>query len=158
MARMRRKWRNCFFFICLQAENFLTFIRFQNVVVTTKVAEAVISNTYTVVVVKVVEKSGRPFIASHVDVRARGTLLNWQRPTRNWIVPLICNTAEQVIHEISAYGLENFVGYSLLTLNIDLVLFSTGMLQGIYINQINSNVTLNNVSAVSLLGNINYRF
>lgn len=82
--------------------------------------------------------------------------MNWQTPTRNWIVPLICNTAEQVVHEISAYGLENFVGYSLLTLNIDLVLFSAGMLQGIYINQINSNVTLNNVRAVSLLGNINY--
>lgn len=102
-------------------------------VVTTNVAEAVIINTYKVVVVKVVEKSGRPFIASHVDVRARGTLLNWQRPTRNWIVPLICNTAKQVVHEISAYGLENFVGYSLLALNIDLVLFSAGMLQGIYI-------------------------
>ena len=43
-------------------------------VVTTNVAEAVIINTYKVVVVKVVEKSGRPFIASHVDVRARGTL------------------------------------------------------------------------------------
>lgn len=40
-------------------------------VVTTNVAEAVIINKYKVVVVKVVEKSGRPFIASHVDVRAR---------------------------------------------------------------------------------------
>ena len=41
----------------------------------------------------------------------------------------------------------------------DLVLFSTGMLQGIYINQIfKRNIELNNVSTVSLLGNINYRF
>ena len=41
----------------------------------------------------------------------------------------------------------------------DLVLFSTGMLEGIYINQIcKRNIELNNVSAVSLLGNINYRF
>ena len=44
----------------------LTFIRFQNVVVTTKVAEVVIHNTYTVV--KVVEKSGHPLIASDADV------------------------------------------------------------------------------------------
>lgn len=35
-------------------------------VVTTKVAEVVIDNTYTVV--KVVEKSGRPLIASDADV------------------------------------------------------------------------------------------
>ena len=66
---------------------------------TTKVAEVVIDNTYTVV--KVVEKSGRSLIAETYLFRPRETLLNWQRIIRNWIVSTICiNTAEQVAHEI----------------------------------------------------------